>query len=119
MADMAKLAEERKKRYLAAMNLEKPDRVPIRLNFSGEFITKVAGYSFQETYYDWDKNVDATRKMLAKFGELDMVMGAANLWWATLHDAVGAKYLKFAGRDLDANTMFQYVEDAYLSLIHI
>ena len=43
-----------------------------------------------------------------------MVLGAANLWCATLDDAVGAKYLKFAGRDLDANTMFQYVEDAYM-----
>ena len=114
MAEMAKLAEERKKRYLAAMNLEKPDRVPIRLNFSGEFITRVAGYSFQETYYDWDKNTDATRKMLEKIEGLEMVMGGANLWWATLHDAVGAKYLKFAGRDLDAETMFQYVEEAYM-----
>lgn len=113
MADMEKLAEERKKRYLAAMNLEKPDRVPIRLNFSGEFITKVSGYSFQETYYDWEKNVDATRKMLDRL-DLEMVVGAANLWWATLHDAVGAKYLKFAGRDLDVDTMFQYVEEPYM-----
>lgn len=114
MADVAKLAEERKKRYLAAMNLEKPDRVPIRLNFSGEFISKVAGYTFQETYYDWNKNIDATRRMLAKIDGLEMVMGGANLWWATLHDAVGARYLKFAGRDLDENTMFQYVEDVYM-----
>ena len=114
MADVAKLAEERKKRYLAAMNLEKPDRVPIRLNFSGEFISKVAGYTFQETYYDWNKNVDATRKMLQKIEGLEMVMGAANLWWATLHDALGAKYLRFAGRDLEPDTMFQYVEDAYM-----
>ncbi len=114
MADMAKLAEERKRRYLAALNLEKPDRVPIRLNFSGEFITRVAGYTFQETYYDWDKNTDATRKMLQKIEGLEMVIGGANLWWATLHDAVGAKYLKFAGRDLDVETMFQYVEEAYM-----
>ncbi len=113
MADMERLAEERKRRYLAAMNLEKPDRVPIRLNFSGEFITKVAGYSFQETYYDWEKNVDATSRMLERL-DLEMVVGAANLWWATLHDAVGAKYLRFAGRDLDEETMFQYVEGAYM-----
>ena len=114
MADKAALFEERKKRYLAAMNLEKPDRVPIRLNFSGEFITKVAGYTFQETYYDWHKNNDATRKMLEKISDLEMVIGGANLWWAALHDAVGAKYLRFAGRDLEPDTMFQYVEEPYM-----
>lgn len=111
--DMLKLFEARKKRYLAAMNLEKPDRVPVRMNFSGEFITKVAGYTFQETYYDWDKNIDATKKLLAKF-DLDVVMGPANLWWATLHDAVGAKNLKFGGLALEENTQFQYVEGEYM-----
>lgn len=114
MADLLKLAGERKKRYLAAMNLEKPDKVPIRLSVSGEFITKVAGYTLQETYYDWDKNVDATKKLLVKFDELDVIRGAANLWWASLHDAVGAKYLKFAGLALEENTQFQYVEDEYM-----
>ncbi len=114
MADMAKLAEERKKRYLAVMNLEKPDKVPIRLSFSGEFITKVAGYTFQDTYYDLNKNIDATRKLLERFSELDTVMGPANLWWATLHDAVGAVYYKFAGLALEENTQFQYVEKEYM-----
>lgn len=113
-ADMLKLAEERKKRYLAALNLEKPDKVPIRLTLSGEFITKLAGYTFQETYYDWSKNIDATRKLLEKFKELDVIMGPANLWWATLHDAVGARYYKFAGLALEKNTQFQYVEDEYM-----
>jgi uroporphyrinogen-III decarboxylase len=114
MVDLLKLADERKKRYLAAMNLEKPDKVPIRLTMSGEFIAKVAGYTFQEIYYDWDKNIDATKKMLAKFDELDVIRGAANLWWASLHDAVGAKYLQFAGLALEENTQFQYVEDEYM-----
>jgi len=109
-----KLYAERKKRYLGAMALEKTDMVPIRLTLSGEFVTKVAGYTSQETYYDWQKNIDATRKLLDKFPELDVVMGPANLWWATLHDAVGARYLKFAGLALEKNSQFQYVEEAYM-----
>ena len=88
MADVAKLAEERKKRYLAAMNLEsRTGSYPLEL--FGRIHLQSGGHTFQETYYDWNKNIDATRRMLAKIDGLEMVMGC-NLWWATLHDAVGA-----------------------------
>lgn len=107
-----KLYEERKKRFLAAMNLEKPDKVPIRLSLS-EFSAKHAGYTLQQIYYELDKNIDAVNKLLADF-DLDAITGAPSLWWAGLHDAVGAKYLKFAGRELDPDTQFQYFEDEYM-----
>lgn len=113
MADhKIKLFEERKKRYLAAMNLEKPDKVPIRLMLS-EFVAKHAGYTFQEIYYELDKNIDSVNKLLTDF-DLDTTSGGPSLWWASLHDAVGAKYLKFAGRELDVNTQFQYHEEEYM-----
>ena len=110
--DQLKLYEERKKRYLAAMNLEKPDKVPIRLSLS-EFIAKHAGYTLQEIYYDREKNNNCVNKLLEDF-DLDTIKGAPNLWWAGLHDATGAKYLKFAGRELEPNTQFQYFEDEYM-----
>ncbi|MDO9533771.1 MAG: uroporphyrinogen decarboxylase family protein [Bacillota bacterium] len=110
--DKFKLLEERKTRYLAAMNLEKPDKVPIRLMLS-EFSAKHAGYTFQEIYYELDKNIDCVNKLLNDF-DLDTTGGAPSLWWASLHDAVGAKYLKFAGRELDVNTQFQYHEEEYM-----
>jgi len=110
--DKLKLYEERKKRYLAAMNLEKPDKVPIRLVLS-EFIAKYAGYTLQEIYYDLEKNYNCVDKLLADF-DLDAIPGAPSLWWASLHDAAGAKYLKFAGRELEPNTQFQYFEDEYM-----
>jgi hypothetical protein len=110
--DKLKLYEERKKRFIAAMNLEKPDKVPIRLSLS-EFVAKHAGYTLQEIYYELEKNIDSINKLLTDF-DLDAITGAPSLWWAGLYDAVGAKYLKFAGRELDPNTQFQYHEEAYM-----
>ena len=110
--DKLKLYGERKKRYIAAMELEKPDKVPIRL-FLAEFQAKYAGYTFQEIYYEPEKNIDSLNKVLADF-DLDAVTGAPSLWWASLHDAVGAKYLKFAGGALEPNTQFQYYEEEYM-----
>ena len=110
--DKFQLFLERKKRYIAAMNLEKPDKVPIRLALS-EFTAKYAGYTFQEVYYELDKNRDCVNKLLTDF-DIDATTGPPSLWWATLHDAVGAKYLKFAGRDLEVNTQFQYHEEEYM-----
>lgn len=110
--DQLKLYEERKKRYLAAMELEKPDKVPIRLQLS-EFTAKYAGYSYQEIYYEKDKNIDSVNKLLEGF-DLDTITGAPSLWWASLHDATGARYLKYPGRELDPDTQFQYHEEEYM-----
>lgn len=110
--DMQKLYEERKNRYKTALELGKPDKVPIAM-FLSEFIAKYAGYTLQEIYYDLDKNVDSVNKFLQDF-DLDAIPGVPSLWWAAAHDAVGAKYLKFAGRELEENTQFQYHEDAYM-----
>lgn len=104
--------QEKLKRYLAAMNLEKPDKVPIRL-FMSEFMAKYAGFTLQEIYQNMDKNIAALDKVLADF-DLDTNPGVPSLWWGSIHDAVGAKYLKFAGKDLEENRQFQYVEGEYM-----
>lgn len=111
-SQMEKVYQEKLTRYTKALNNEKPDMVPIRLQCS-EFTAKYAGYSLQEIYYDIEKNIAAATKFVKDF-DVDTCPGAPMLWWAPLHDAVGAKYLKFAGRDLDENLQFQYVEDEYM-----
>ncbi|HUW65013.1 MAG TPA: uroporphyrinogen decarboxylase family protein [Spirochaetia bacterium] len=107
-----KLYQERLNRYTTAMDLGKPDKVPIRLSLS-EFMAKYAGFQLQEIYYDLEKNIAATNKVLSDL-DVDAISGAPSLWWASLHDAVGARYLKYAGRELEANSQFQYVEDEYM-----
>ncbi|MGE4272633.1 MAG: uroporphyrinogen decarboxylase family protein [Desulfitobacterium sp.] len=112
--NMAKetLYQERLTRYLEAMQGKKPDKVPIRLQMS-EFMAKYAGMELQEIYYDLDRNIAATDKILTDF-DVDVTMGGPSLWWGALHDAVGAKYLKFAGNQLSANQQFQFVEHEYM-----
>lgn len=106
------LYNERLTRYLTAMEGKKPDKVPIRLQLS-EFMAKYAGLELQEVYYDLEKNIEAVDKILTDF-DVDVTMGGPSLWWGTLHDAVGAKYLKFAGRQLTSNQQFQFVEQEYM-----
>ncbi len=110
--DKEKLLRERKDRYITAMEVGKPDKVPVRLTLF-EFCAKYAGYSLQEIYYQLEKNIDCVNKILADF-DLDAIIGAPSLWWAGLHDATGARFLKFAGRELEKNTQFQYVEGEYM-----
>lgn len=107
-----RLYEERLERYTTAMNVGKPDKVPIRINFN-EVAAVYSGYTLQEIYYDFDKNIAAGTKIVEDF-DLDVAPFPPSLWWAGHHDAVGARYLRFAGRDLDVNTQFQFVEGEYM-----
>ncbi|GAI24539.1 unnamed protein product, partial [marine sediment metagenome] len=52
--NMEKLYEQRHKRYVAALNNMKPDRVPIRI-FTAEFAAKYAGYTSQEITHQYEK----------------------------------------------------------------
>lgn len=110
--DKKRLYEDRRKRYLAAMNLEKPDKVPITL-FVSEYMARNAGYTLQEIYYQQSKNFESGDKYLENH-DVDAFGGAPSLWWAGMHDATNAKYLKFAGRELESNTQFQFVEGEYM-----
>jgi uroporphyrinogen-III decarboxylase len=107
-----KLHQERLNRYITAMEVGKPDKVPVRLTLF-EFSAKYAGYTLQEVYYQQEKNIGAASKVLADF-DVDASYGAPSLWWAGLHDATGAKFLKFSGRELEVNTQFQFVEGEYM-----
>ena len=112
MSDKKKLYQERLNRYVTAMDVGKPDRVPIRLNLS-EFLAKYAGYTLQEVYYQMDKNIESSNKFIQDF-DVDTVPGPPSLWMGGLHDATGAKYLKFAGRELDKDKQFQFLESDYM-----
>lgn len=112
MSDKEKKYQENLNRYVTAMNVGKPDRVPIRLQLS-EFMAKHAGFTLQEIYYDMNKNFAAASKILADF-DTDVLFSPPSVWWATPHDAVGAKYYKFSGWELEENRQFQYVEEEYM-----
>lgn len=107
-----RLYQERLTRYVTAMDVGKPDKVPIRLNLS-EVGAVYAGFELSQIYYDRAANSAAGAKVAAELG-LDVAPGAPSLWWASMHDAVGARYLRWAGRELEPNTQFQFVEGEYM-----
>lgn len=112
MSDKEKLYQERLNRFVTAMDVGKPDKVPIRLNLS-EFLAKYAGYTLQEVYYQMDKNIACSNKFLEDF-DVDTVVGPPSLWMGGIHDATGARYLKFAGRELEPDKQFQFNEADYM-----
>lgn len=107
-----RLYQERLTRYVTAMDVGKPDKVPIRLNMS-EVAAVYAGFDLSQIYYDRASNSAAGTKVVAEL-DIDVAPGTPSLWWASLHDAVGARYLRWAGRELEVNTQFQFVEGEYM-----
>ena len=71
MSDKQQLFHDRVTRYLTALDVKKPDKIPIRPMFS-EFCAKYAGFSLQEVYYDLDKDFASVDRVLEDF-DLDVV----------------------------------------------
>jgi hypothetical protein len=106
--DMEKLYARRLKRYVTAMQNEKPDMVPIR-PFVAEFTAKYAGYTCQEVTHDFEKAFAAARKCAADF-DWDAVVGNMVYVWTGLTQAIGIKYYAVPGIDIPPDTGFQYLE---------
>jgi uroporphyrinogen-III decarboxylase len=107
-----RLYEERLGRYLAAMEGRTPDRVPIRLSLS-EVQAKHAGFSLQEVYYRFDKNIAAATKVISEL-DFDALRRPPSLFWAALHDGVGNKSVALPGLRMPEDTQYQYVEGEYM-----
>ncbi|MFP4057236.1 MAG: uroporphyrinogen decarboxylase family protein [Candidatus Brocadiia bacterium] len=106
--DTEKLYSERMERYVAAMQNEKPDRVPVR-PFAAEFAGKYAGYTNQEVTHDLEKAFAAVRKCAADF-DWDATVGNMIYVWTGLVDAAGTNYYTIPGIDTPPEAAFQYVE---------
>ncbi len=60
------LLREREQRITAAITLDAPDRVPVCCDLSF-FVAKYTGVPCSAAYYDWDKWMEAYRKVLDEF----------------------------------------------------
>lgn len=106
--DMTQLYAERLKRYVTAMQNEKPDKIPIR-PFVAEFTAKYAGFTCQEVTHDYEKAFIAARKCAADF-DWDAVVGNMVYVWTGLTQAIGLKYYGVPGIEVPPDTGFQYRE---------
>ena len=109
-----RLFEERLARHQAAIALEPLDRLP--LIFQTDYALAYAGYTRQETVYDFRKRTESLAKFVHDFPELDSFDAITGLGdpWGALYDTVGWKQYKLPGRDLPPNDPFQYVEQEWM-----
>jgi len=106
--NMERVYREKEKRLIAAMQNEKPDRVPLRI-YAAEFCAKYVGYSIQEATHDFEKGFFAVRKCAKDF-KWDGTITNPIYVWTGLVEQIGLKYFKVPGTDLSPNIGFQYLE---------
>jgi len=110
--DIKKLFDERLARYQATIALEPTDRMVVAGTGSNYFAEIYAGYSRQEIMYDMSKWTAAESKFVEDFPQIDLLR--AGRIWGPVFDSVGFKLYKLPGRDLPADTDFQFVEGEWM-----
>lgn len=128
------LAKERLARLEAAINLEEPDRVPVR-GVGGDIIPAYAGISQYEMCFEYEKGIKAVEKYLRDFqfdsppggitgidgrilsiaySEFPEISGYSTFIYGAVHDALGDKYCRFPGREIDEDSSPQFVGQTFM-----
>jgi uroporphyrinogen-III decarboxylase len=107
------LLREREKRVNDAIALKQPDRIPVICLF-GFFPAKLAGMTYQEAMYDYDKTMRAWVNAMVEF-EPDMFDDPyPGRFWGKIFEALDFKQLKWPGQDTKPMSSFQFVENQYM-----
>jgi hypothetical protein len=105
------LFAERSKRVQDAMQLKKPDRIPIQLGV-GYLLSDMYGVSHQEQQENGDKELEMLEKAAALF-QPDVIYGVFNNPGPDL--AVGDRMTRYPGHDgMGPGGSFQFVEGEYM-----
>lgn len=104
------LFAERAKRMQDALELRKPDRIPIQLGF-GYMLAEMGGITRQEQHENGEKEQELLEQAALHF-QPDSAMALFNNPGASL--AVGDRMTRFPGHGLPANGSFQFVEGEYM-----
>ena len=107
-----KLYEARVKRFHDAVNLQRPDRVPIA-SAGAYFFYKQAGLNFKEAMYDYEKAATGLISSMKKF-QWDMAPSVA-LPSGPVMELLGVTQYKWPGFDLPDDYFFQFIEGEYMS----
>jgi hypothetical protein len=108
ISNPAQLYHERLTRYVAAMRLGVPDKVPIR-PFAAEFAARHAGLTCQEVTHDYRKAFEAVYRVAADY-DWDAIVPNMVYVWTGLTQALGLRYYAIPGIDIGPDVGFQYRE---------
>ncbi len=101
-------------RFIKAIRIEEPDRVPVMLP-SGYFPAYYAGVSFHDIMYDFDAMKRAWLKFLNDFKDADTFMGPGLVMPGRILDALGVKNMKWPGHGLGKDAWYyQFIEGEYM-----
>ena len=103
----------RKKRLDDAMNLRKPDRVPIAPLVVHYYPTRVAGISNKDAMYDTERTIEAWKERTIEHA-WDAAVPFGSLLPVRPLEIMGMKQVKWPGGDLGDDRPFQWVEGEYM-----
>ena len=107
-----RLYKERVSRFIAAIKIEEPDRVPVVFN-PGHAPARYAGYTIRDVMYDPAKVVRAWEKYMNDF-EFDALPSPGVVRCGGMLDILESRMLMWAGHGLPDDLAAQYVEGEYL-----
>jgi uroporphyrinogen-III decarboxylase len=109
-----KLYKQRVTRFIKAIKLEEPDRVPVMLP-TGNYPAYWAGANFRTLMYDYKKAHQIWIKYMKAFGDMDVFNGPGLVPSGKIAEVVSSKLQKLPGLGLpDDASMNQFVEGEYM-----
>ena len=112
--EAGKLYKERATRFIKAVKMEEPDRVPVMLP-TGNSPAYHAGVDFRTVMYDNNELRRAWIKFMDDFGDMDTFTGPGRVPSGKISEALDAKTSKWPGHGLPMNaSMQQFVEGEYM-----
>jgi len=111
-SEAERLYKERVTRFIKAIKLKEPDRVPVALN-PGHIPARYSGYTVRDVMYDAEKLAKAWEKYIHDF-ELDVLPSAGLVRCGRILDILDSKMYKWAGHGLPDDCAAQYIEGEYL-----
>jgi uroporphyrinogen-III decarboxylase len=109
---IAELYRQRTQRFADILDLKQPDRVPSLMMAAG-IVTRYAGISFADTFYDSEKTGAAALKFVEEFRPEYLLM-ASGPAAGRAYDLLGYSAYKWPGSSLPDDMPFQYVEGEYM-----
>jgi uroporphyrinogen-III decarboxylase len=109
-----KLYKERVNRFIKAIKMEEPDRVPVMLP-TGNFPAYWGGSNFRTLMYDYEKGREIWKKYMEAFGDMDTFNGPSYIPSGKISEVVTSKVQKLPGLGLPEDApMNQFVEGEYM-----